>query len=113
MIVEQYKVSSKSHQAQGLRSVRDPECFRSFKPRPQPRTWRAKSPLRVLYDLRTNRAETQNVASQHPQEVDRMITEIGMWMDAEKQIKGFLGRGAKAACEIADLVVPGGFLLHK
>jgi hypothetical protein len=52
-----------------------------------------------LYDRRTDRAETKNVAGQHPQEVDRMMTEIGKWLDAEKQIKSFLGRGAKATMD--------------
>ena len=52
-----------------------------------------------LYDRRTDRAETTNVAAEHPQEVDRMVTEIGKWLDAQKQIKGFLGRGAKAAMD--------------
>jgi hypothetical protein len=52
-----------------------------------------------LYDRRTDRGEQKNVAAEHPQEVDRMMTEIGKWLDAEKQIKSFLGRGAKAAMD--------------
>ena len=52
-----------------------------------------------LYNRRTDRAESANVAAQHPQEVDRMMTEIGKWMDAQKQIRGLLGRGAKAAMD--------------
>jgi arylsulfatase A-like enzyme len=52
-----------------------------------------------LYDRRTDRTETTNIATQHPQEVDRMMTEIGKWMDAQKQIRSFLGRGAKAAMD--------------
>jgi arylsulfatase A-like enzyme len=52
-----------------------------------------------LYDRRTDRGDTNDVAGQHPQEVDRMMTEIGRWMDAQKQIRGFLGRGAKATID--------------
>jgi hypothetical protein len=52
-----------------------------------------------LYDRRADRTETTNIATQHPQEVDRMMTEIGKWMDAQKQIRTFLGRGAKAAMD--------------
>ena len=52
-----------------------------------------------LYDRRTDRGEAKNVASQHPQEVSRMMTEIGTWLGAEKQIKSFLGRGAKATMD--------------
>lgn len=52
-----------------------------------------------LYDRRTDRGEAKNVAGEHPQEVSRMMTEIGKWLDAEKQIKSFLGRGAKATMD--------------
>ena len=52
-----------------------------------------------LYDRRTDRGEAKNVASQYPQEVSRMTTEIGKWLDAEKQIKSFLGSGAKATMD--------------
>ena len=41
----------------------------------------------------------KNVAAQHPQEVERMLAEISRWMDAQKQIKSFLGRGAKATMD--------------
>jgi arylsulfatase A-like enzyme len=52
-----------------------------------------------LYDRRTDRGEQKNVAAEHPQEVDRMMREIGKWLDAEKQIKSLLGRGAKATLD--------------
>jgi arylsulfatase A-like enzyme len=52
-----------------------------------------------LYDRRTDRGETNNVAAQHPQDVDRMMTEIGKWLDAEKQIRTILGRGTKATMD--------------
>ena len=52
-----------------------------------------------LYQRRMDRAEAKNVAAQHPQEVERMMTEIGKWLDAEKQIKSFLGSGAKATMD--------------
>jgi arylsulfatase A-like enzyme len=52
-----------------------------------------------LYQRRMDRGEAKNVAGQHPQEVERMMTEIGKWLDAEKQIKSVLGRGAKATMD--------------
>ncbi len=52
-----------------------------------------------LYDRRTDRADANNVAAQHPAEVSRMVTEIGKWLDAEKQIKNFLGRGTQATMD--------------
>lgn len=52
-----------------------------------------------LYDRRTDRGEAKNVAGEHPQEVSRMVTEIGKWLDAEKKIKSFLGSGAKATMD--------------
>jgi len=52
-----------------------------------------------LYDRRTDRVEASNVAAQNPQEVERLMAEIGRWMDAQKQIKSFLGRGAKATMD--------------
>jgi len=32
-------------------------------------------------------------------EVERLMAEIGRWMDAQKQIKSFLGSGAKATMD--------------
>jgi arylsulfatase A-like enzyme len=52
-----------------------------------------------LYNRRTDLGEAKNVAVQHPQEVERMLGEINRWMDAQKQIKSFLGRGAKATMD--------------
>lgn len=52
-----------------------------------------------LYDRSKDRADTKNVAAQRPREVDRMVTEIGRWMDAQKQIRSLLGRGAKATLD--------------
>src|SRR5580704_19733323 len=49
-----------------------------------------------LYDRRLDRGETREVAAAHPQEVDRMVTRIGAWLDAQEQIRTALGRGAKA-----------------
>jgi hypothetical protein len=52
-----------------------------------------------LYDRRVDRGDTNNVMAQHPLEVDRMMTEIGKWLNAEKQIKNFLGQGVKATMD--------------
>ena len=52
-----------------------------------------------LYDRRTDPGDSNNVAAQYPAEVGRMTTEIGKWLDAEKRIKSFLGRGAQATMD--------------
>jgi arylsulfatase A-like enzyme len=52
-----------------------------------------------LYDRRSDRAETKNSASQNPAQVDRMMTEVGKWMEAQKQIRRILGQGGKAALD--------------
>jgi len=52
-----------------------------------------------LYDRRGDRAETKNIAAQNPQQVDRMMTEVGKWMEAQKQIRRLLGQGAKATLD--------------
>ena len=52
-----------------------------------------------LYDRRVDRGDTSNIAVQHPQEVERMMTGIGAWTNAQKQIRAALGRGAKAALD--------------
>jgi arylsulfatase A-like enzyme len=49
-----------------------------------------------LYDRRTDRRETRNVAAEHPQQVGRMRSEAVRWMEAQKQIRSALGQGAKA-----------------
>ncbi|MBZ5593136.1 MAG: sulfatase-like hydrolase/transferase [Acidobacteriia bacterium] len=56
-----------------------------------------------LYDRRNDRGETKNIAASHPQEVDRMIMEIGKWTEAEKQIKSTLSRGPKATMDAKTL----------
>lgn len=56
-----------------------------------------------LYDRRTDPGDANNVAAQHPAEAGRMTTEIGKWLDAEKQIKSFLGRGAQATMDSKTL----------
>jgi len=56
-----------------------------------------------LYDCRNDRGDGNNVAAQHPVEAGRMMTEIGKWLDAEKQIKSFLGRGAQATMDSKTL----------
>jgi arylsulfatase A-like enzyme len=56
-----------------------------------------------LYDRRTDPGDSNNVAAQHPAEAGRMMTEIAKWLDAEKQIKSFLGRGAKATMDAKTL----------
>jgi arylsulfatase A-like enzyme len=49
-----------------------------------------------LYDRRTDRTETKNVADAHSQEVERMMTDLGKWLDAQKQIRAVLGKGARS-----------------
>ena len=52
-----------------------------------------------LYDRRTDRAETNNVADAHPQEVERLMAELGKWLDAQKQIRAVLGKGARSTLD--------------
>lgn len=49
-----------------------------------------------LYDRRTDRAETKNVAEAHPREVERMMTELGKWLEAQKRIRAVLGKGSRS-----------------
>jgi arylsulfatase A-like enzyme len=52
-----------------------------------------------LYDRKTDRAETRNVAGEHPHEVARMLDEIGKWINAQKQLRAVLGRGGKSTLD--------------
>jgi arylsulfatase A-like enzyme len=52
-----------------------------------------------LYDRRADPADATNVAAQHPREVDKMMAGISAWLDAQKQVRGVLGRGGKAALD--------------
>ncbi len=49
-----------------------------------------------LYDRRADRADRNDVAGQHPDEANRMKSEILKWMEREKAVKSRLGqRGAR------------------
>jgi arylsulfatase A-like enzyme len=52
-----------------------------------------------LYEHREDRGDTKNVAAKNPQQVGRMVTEIGQWMEKQKQIRSVLGRGVKATLD--------------
>ena len=52
-----------------------------------------------LYDRRTDRAETKNVAADHPDDVERLMTELGKWLDAQKQLRAVLGKGARSTLD--------------
>ncbi len=52
-----------------------------------------------LYDRVADRAEKNNLSAQRPREVERMMAEIGQWMDAQKQIRAVLGRGARSTLD--------------
>jgi len=52
-----------------------------------------------LYEHRANRVDTNDVAAQHPQQAGKMVTEIGQWMEKQKQIRSVLGRGANATVD--------------
>ena len=49
-----------------------------------------------LYDRRADRTDSNNVAAQNPQQVERMMSQIATWTVAQKQVRNILGRGAKA-----------------
>ena len=44
-----------------------------------------------LYDRAMDRAERHDVASQHPQEVDRMMSALVQWIDAQNKIRSMIG----------------------
>ncbi|MFN7995028.1 MAG: sulfatase [Bryobacteraceae bacterium] len=52
-----------------------------------------------LYDRATDRTETKNVAADHSQQVERMMAELGKWVDAQKQIRAVLGKGARSTLD--------------
>ncbi|HEY7306732.1 MAG TPA: sulfatase [Bryobacteraceae bacterium] len=52
-----------------------------------------------LYDRRTDRAETKNIAAGHPDDVERMMTELGKWLEAQKQIRTVLGKGERSTLD--------------
>jgi hypothetical protein len=52
-----------------------------------------------LYDRVTDRAERKNVAAQHPREVERLMTEVGHWIDAQNKIRVVLGHGGKSTLD--------------
>jgi arylsulfatase A-like enzyme len=52
-----------------------------------------------LYDRRTDRVEMKNVAAAHPAEVERMMTEIGKWLAAQKQLRTMVGKGARSTLD--------------
>jgi choline-sulfatase len=52
-----------------------------------------------LYDRVADRAERRNVAAQHPREVERMMTEVGNWINAQNKVRMVLGHGAKSTLD--------------
>ena len=58
-----------------------------------------------LYDRKTDRRETKNVAAANTQVVERMMAELGKWIDAQKQIRGVLGKGARSNVDERTLEV--------
>ena len=52
-----------------------------------------------LYDRHTDRAEKKDVASLHPQDVERMTARMNKWIDAQKQIRSALGQGGKSTLD--------------
>jgi arylsulfatase A-like enzyme len=52
-----------------------------------------------LYDRRTDRTETKNVAETHPEDVERIMTELGKWLEAQKQLRALLGKGARSVLD--------------
>ena len=46
-----------------------------------------------LYDRLADRAEAKNVAGQYPKEVERLMTQIGQWINAQNRLRVVLGHG--------------------
>jgi len=56
-----------------------------------------------LYDRRIDREDAKNVTAQNPHQVERMMTEIRRWLDAERQIKSSVGHGSNATMDSKTL----------
>jgi uncharacterized sulfatase len=52
-----------------------------------------------LYDRRTDRKETKNVAPQHPDVVARLMADVTQWIEGQKQVRKLLGPGGKATLD--------------
>lgn len=52
-----------------------------------------------LYDRIADRAEQKNVAAEHPHEVERMMNEVGKWIDAQNKVRVVLGHGGKSTLD--------------
>jgi arylsulfatase A-like enzyme len=52
---------------------------------------RAGLPEIELYDRRTDRAETRDVAAQHPKVVQRLRAEMDQWIEAQQQVRKLAG----------------------
>lgn len=52
-----------------------------------------------LYAHSKDGSDTTNVAVQNPQLVRRMVTDIGQWMEKQRQVRSALGHGVKAAMD--------------
>ncbi|MFL6307525.1 MAG: sulfatase [Candidatus Sulfotelmatobacter sp.] len=52
-----------------------------------------------LYDRIADRAEQKNIAAAHPREVERMMNEVGKWIDAQNKIRVVLGHGGKSTLD--------------
>jgi hypothetical protein len=50
-----------------------------------------------LYDRRTDRAETRNVAAQQPDVVQRLKGEMDQWIEAQKQVRKLAGAKGQSA----------------
>jgi hypothetical protein len=46
-----------------------------------------------LYDRRTDRAETRDVAAQHPEVTRQFRAEIERWIDGQRQVRKLVGPG--------------------
>ena len=44
-----------------------------------------------LYDRRTDRAETRDMAAQHPKVVQRLKAEMDQWIEAQQQVRKLAG----------------------
>lgn len=52
-----------------------------------------------LYDRAADRTEKRNVSAQNSSEVERRMSEVGKWLDAQKQIRTLLGRGPNSTLD--------------
>ena len=52
-----------------------------------------------LYDRRTDRRETTDVAGRNPEVAKKLMADVTQWIEGQKQVRKLLGAGGKATLD--------------